>query len=989
MEYVSGTKDTGVIVKDKNTGIQLMWIPYDENVTAESANDYYQNCDYQEMDIDTQESIIHYGGFYVILDNQNQFDTLKNVDNNSYQIASKNAQNMFEDSDSVNSHLLYKFEVAQIEAYGQKIGKDLIKTGSKTTNSNKSLNLLKVVETTTTDDTQSQVTTTQESTTQEESSGESTTDEENAGVVAVNPDTYEESEETGTYKIEYTVENNVEEVPIPDGFEYFTYEGTIFNPNRKVSDIVKYDTSIAVKIQDETNPNLRYVWVPVDDLESCSTLIKQQYDEQNQNFYYDSYQSVENDTYKQLLESVEKYGGFYIAESELGTDDNKNPINIARGMKVNDESGYTQVNVGDYYRGTNFNTYEEAVKIASNLHTQNKNVVSHLMYGTEYDATLLWLYSTGTVTAEQLIKDSSAVPGAKYSGTYEDKELLDDDLHGLNGIYGLAGNLSELTQELVEYSEDGEAKSTWIVARGGSYANPGNQFSMASRITLNNETVKQGQDVGIRNCLFINPDVVESEKYFEITKEGEVRLNEEYLTNAKQLPETLEIPSTIGGVTVKSIGSEGFKGCTSLKNIVLPETLEEIEAEAFADCTNLVEITYKSQDSLKKIRRNAFENCKALTSITIPKGVIAIYGNVFGGCDNLTAITFQGDTLPEMENTLFANINSLKTIYISNKVPDAQKKKLTSLIGNDKIEIITITGYSILDTQINNINSYKDGYVYGSISEDVSKVKEETKQELTSYYNNNNKNSTEKELENKLTEIRQAGEQKIEKLMSDYRDKVYNNQVENYINQYHSDISSEEWVITLKNDTKNKIQSEVNMDNVDKIAIDFQVQLENTIKPVEQYKAQIIEQIISYVPYVGEEGSEYWKDGVNDIKSKYISQVTNAQSEDEAIKLKSACEQEIEEYVAKAMQEKTEGTENSGDTEEVIEDYKQEVIDQINAYVPYVGEEGSEYWSTGVNDIKSKYVELVKNAINEEAALAYKQACENEIEDYVGQIMRD
>ena len=94
---------------------------------------------------------------------------------------------------------------------------------------------------------------------------------------------------------------NVEEVPIPDGFEYFTYEGTIFNPNRKVSDIVKYDTSIAVKIQDETNPNLRYVWVPVDDLESCSTLIKQQYDEQNQNFYYDSYQSVENDTYKQSI----------------------------------------------------------------------------------------------------------------------------------------------------------------------------------------------------------------------------------------------------------------------------------------------------------------------------------------------------------------------------------------------------------------------------------------------------------------------------------------------------------------------------------------------------------------------------------------------------------------------------------------------------------------------------------------------------------------
>ena len=53
--------------------------------------------------------------------------------------------------------------------------------------------------------------------------------------------------------------------------------------------------------------------------------------------------------------------------------------------------------------------------------------------------------------------------------------------------------------------------------------------------------------------------------------------------NPKNLPETVIIPPTYNGIAVTKIAYKGFYGCASLKNIILPESIVEIDRNAFGN----------------------------------------------------------------------------------------------------------------------------------------------------------------------------------------------------------------------------------------------------------------------------------------------------------------------------------------------------------------------------------------------------------------------
>ena len=91
------------------------------------------------------------------------------------------------------------------------------------------------------------------------------------------------------------------------------------------------------------------------------------------------------------------------------------------------------------------------------------------------------------------------------------------------------------------------------------------------------------------------------------------------VTGASPAGGEMEIPSEIGGMTVRAIDSYAFYSCFGLTNVIVPSTVTNIGAYAFFNCTNLVSVTLN--DGLRSISTGAFANCKKLTSIVIPSSV--------------------------------------------------------------------------------------------------------------------------------------------------------------------------------------------------------------------------------------------------------------------------------------------------------------------------------------------------------------------------------
>ena len=157
---------------------------------------------------------------------------------------------------------------------------------------------------------------------------------------------------------------------------------------------------------------------------------------------------------------------------------------------------------------------------------------------------------------------------------------------------------------------------------------------------------------------------------------------------------TVDIPKTIDGKSVTSIGGGAFAWCSSLTSITIPNSVTNIGIYAFRECTSLTSIAIPN--GVTEIGYMAFEGCRSLTSITIPNGVTSIDWYAFSGCTSLKSITIP-NSVTSIGDSAFEDCSSLTSITIPNSVTsigDSAFEDCSNLTSITIPNSVTEIGYS-------------------------------------------------------------------------------------------------------------------------------------------------------------------------------------------------------------------------------------------------------------------------------------------------------
>ena len=128
----------------------------------------------------------------------------------------------------------------------------------------------------------------------------------------------------------------------------------------------------------------------------------------------------------------------------------------------------------------------------------------------------------------------------------------------------------------------------------------------------------------------------------------------------------VNIPDTINGQPVTSIGNMAFQNCASLSQITIGTNVTSIGSSAFYFCRNLISVTIPN--NVTSIGFGAFEDCHSLASIAIPNSVTNIGDYAFADCYGLDSVTI-GNGVVSIGNASFASCIKLSGVLFWGNAP--------------------------------------------------------------------------------------------------------------------------------------------------------------------------------------------------------------------------------------------------------------------------------------------------------------------------------
>lgn len=131
---------------------------------------------------------------------------------------------------------------------------------------------------------------------------------------------------------------------------------------------------------------------------------------------------------------------------------------------------------------------------------------------------------------------------------------------------------------------------------------------------------------------------------------------------------------------VTKIGTNAFYGCSQLTSITIPSTIENMNT-AFPSNPKLSQVTLTN--GIYRISSSAFKDCTGLTEIKIPTSVYEICSDAFNGCTGLTSVTLEKG-INIINRNAFKDCTKLNDVKYNGHKTDWENVRV-NIAGNDTL----------------------------------------------------------------------------------------------------------------------------------------------------------------------------------------------------------------------------------------------------------------------------------------------------------------
>ena len=131
---------------------------------------------------------------------------------------------------------------------------------------------------------------------------------------------------------------------------------------------------------------------------------------------------------------------------------------------------------------------------------------------------------------------------------------------------------------------------------------------------------------------------------------------------------------------VTKIGTNAFYGCSQLTSITIPSTIKNMDT-AFPSNPKLSPVTLTN--GIYRISSSAFKDCTGLTEIKIPTSVYEICSDAFNGCTGLTSVTLEKG-INIINRNAFKDCTKLNDVKYNGHKTDWENVRV-NIAGNDTL----------------------------------------------------------------------------------------------------------------------------------------------------------------------------------------------------------------------------------------------------------------------------------------------------------------